>query len=213
MADGLSNGLAGASVPDDSVTTGKIVDGTIATADIANSAVTTAKINDGAVTTAKLGNDSVDATKLADNAVSNSKVGDSAGIAELTLPKLAVVVYDFSVDGGTAGTITLTGAPTIPDNAIVWVEAYDVETTCTSATDAATITLSLPTDGDLFTAVDIADATNPWDQGVVIAGLGALIAPTAKKCTAARVPQLTVAGGENLTAGKIIFYLRYNVSS
>lgn len=166
--------------------------------------------NTGALTIA---NGAVENAMLAASSVTNDKVGDSAGIAELTLPKMACVVYDFAVDGGTAGTIALTNSPTLPDNAVVWVEAYEVVTTLTSATDASTVTLTLPTDGDLFTAVAISAGANPWDQGIFnIGNGGALAGSSPKKCTAARVPQLTVAGGENITAGKIIFWLRYNVS-
>lgn len=157
--------------------------------------------------------DNTGAVTIASGAVENSKVADSDGTGSLELPKSAAVLYDFSVDGGTAGTITLTGSPTIPDNAVVWVEAYDVITTCTSATDASTIALQLPTDGVLTTAIAISDASNPWDAGAFIGAQGGLASPLPKKTTAARVPSLLVAGGEDLTAGKIVFYLRYFVTS
>lgn len=140
-------------------------------------------------------------------------VANTDGTAGLAAPiKSALVVYDWSVDGGTAGTIALTGAPTIPDNAVVWVDSYDVLTTCTSSSDAATIALQLPTDGVLTTAIAISDASNPWDAGVQISTTGGLATPLPKKTTAARVPSLLVAGGENLTAGKIVFHLSYWVS-
>ena len=126
--------------------------------------------------------------------------------------KSVLVVYDFAVDGGVAGTIALTGAPTIPDNAVVVVESYDVITTSTSATDAATIALQLPTDGTLTTAIAISAGSNPWDAGVYSRIAGALATPLTRKTTAARVPSLLVAGGENLTAGKIIFQLSYWIS-
>lgn len=144
--------------------------------------------------------------------VANASVVDSAGVSALGIRKSATVLYDFSVHGGVAGTIALTGAPTIPDNAVVWVESYDVLTTCTSATDAATIALQLPTDGTLSTAIAISNGTNPWDAGVFSRIAGGLATPLTRKTTAARVPSLLVAGGENLTAGKICFQLGYWVS-
>lgn len=150
---------------------------------------------------------------IAAGAVTNSKVADSNGTSALGIRKSATVVYDFAVHGGVAGTIALTGAPTLPDNAVVWVESYDVLTTCTSATDAATIKLQLPTDGDLTTAIAISDGSNPWDIGVFSRIAGGLATPLTKKTTAARVPSLAVAGGENLTAGKIVFQLAYWVSA
>lgn len=149
---------------------------------------------------------------IANNAVDADKTEELDGTtAGLYVPKRAVVVYDFSVDGGSQGAIALTGAPTIPSGYSVFVEHYVVETTCTSGTDAATITLSLPTDGALLTATAISDASNPWDEGVFPIGqtAGLLASQTPRLTSAARVPQLTVAGGEDLTAGKIVFVLVY----
>jgi hypothetical protein len=56
------------SVPDNSVTTAKIVNG----------AVITSKIRDAAVTGRKIANDSVSAAKIANGAVSNAKIADGA---------------------------------------------------------------------------------------------------------------------------------------
>lgn len=208
---------------------------------IANDAVTTAKVINDAVTYAKIQN--VSATNrllgrstagagdveeitvagdisqsgstftIAAGAVTNAKTADTTGAAGLALRKSAIVVYDFAVDGGSAGVIALTGAPTIPDNAVVWVESYEVVTTLTSAGDTATVTLTMPTDGDLMTAIAINDASNPWDAGAYVMGTKALVAAneTPKKLTAARVPTITV-GVQNLTAGKIVFQLAYWVS-
>lgn len=154
------------------------------------------------------------AVTIGAGAVTNPKVADSAGVGGLFVPKTAIVVYDFTVDGGTAGVIALTGSPTLPDNAVVWVSAYEVLTTVTTAgADAGTLTLTLPTDGDLFTAIAVSDGSNPWDQGVFVQGLGAIVvaSQTPKKLTGARLLTLT-AGGQNITAGKIVFHLSYFVS-
>lgn len=137
-------------------------------------------------------------------------ITDTTGISELGVLKTANVLYDFAVHGGTAGTIVLTGAPTIPDNAVVTAFNWDVLTTCTSATDAATIAIQFPVDGVLTTAVAINAATNTWDIGPHGAfDTGSLV----KKTTAARIPSLLVAGAENLTAGKILFHLQYYISA
>lgn len=154
-----------------------------------------------------------DAISVADGGVTNVKVADTTGAAGLALPKTAIVVYDFAVNGGAQGTIALTGSPTIPNNALVYVESYRVVSTLTSATDAATVALQLPTDGVLTTAIAISDGSNPWDAGVFSRIAGGLATPLTKLTTAARVPSLLVAGGENLTAGKIIFQLRYWVTA
>lgn len=211
VIDGGGDILTGISAADISLTSAQILvgNGSNIAAGVAMSG--DIGIDNAGATTIQTG--AVENSMLAASSVTNDKVGDSAGINELTLPKLAVVVYDFAVDGGAQGAIPLTGSVTIPDNAICWVESYDVETTFTSSSDAATITLGFPTDGDLFTGIAISDATNPWDQGVFINPLGGLVANTPKKLTGARTFQVTVAGGENVTAGKVIFYVRYSVSS
>lgn len=146
-------------------------------------------------------------------AITNPKVADTTGAGGLAIKKIAIVKYDFAVDGGAQGTIALTGSPTIPDKAVVWVESYRVLTTCTSSSDAATIALQLPTDGALTTAIAISDGSNPWDAGVFSRIAGGLATPLTKLTTAARVPSLLVAGGEDLTAGVIEFQLSYWVSA
>ena len=133
-------------------------------------------------------------------------------LANPTVAGCAVVTYDFAVDGGTAGAIVPVGSPTIPNNAVVWVEAIDVLTTCTSAASTATIKLGLPTDGDLTTAIAINDGSAPWTKASFSRIAGALATPLTKKTTAARVPTVTV-GVQNVTAGKVVFYLRYWVNA
>lgn len=137
-------------------------------------------------------------------------VTDSAGLGGLFVKKTALALYDFSVDGGTEGTITLASTATIPDNAVVTAVTYDVITTVTSSSDAATIALQLPTDGLLSTAIAISDGTNPWDAG---AHLASVITPIAQKTTAARALEILTAGGQDITAGKIVFAVDYYISS
>lgn len=142
-------------------------------------------------------------------------VANTTGLSGLFAPKIALLVYDFAVDGGAISDITPSTSPTIPDNAVVWLESYDVLTTVTTAgADAGTIKLSFATDGDLTTALAVSDALNAWDAGVHLASRTALqagILPVAVKLTAARQPRVTIAT-QAVTAGKIVFQLRYWVS-
>ncbi len=159
---------------------------------------------------------SIGTAEIAADAVTEVKVADSDGTGGLYLEKYALAVYDFAVDGGTEGTITLADTATLPDNAVVTAVEYDVITTCTSSSDAATIKLNLPTDGDLTTAIAISDASNSWDAGVFSAtsAAGAFTNdPASVKTTAARALQIITAGGQDLTAGKIVFKVRYWVSA
>lgn len=126
-------------------------------------------------------------------------------LADATVPgpfvaRVYRAVYDFSVDGGAQGAISLDDADELPSGYLVFGFTYNVITTCTSATDAATVSLTIPTDGDLIAAVAISNAANPWDAGAHAAGQYNRAAVT----TAARTPQVTVAT-EDLTAGKIEF--------
>ncbi len=152
------------------------------------------------------------ALTIANNAVTGAKTASSAGMASSTgfIKKFALVVYDFAINGGTIGPITLPTA-SIPDKAVVQVDSYDVLTTLTSSTDAATVKVGLATDGDLTTAIAISNGSNPWDAGAYSRIAGGLATPLTKKTTGARAVVLTVAV-ENVTAGKIVFNLSYWVS-
>ena len=174
----------------------------------------TSAIQDSAVTATQLASNAVTTAKILDANVTEPKVVGSVGVGGLFVKKHALVVYDFAVDGGVVGAIPLTGSPTIPDNAVVHVESYDVLTTVTTAgADAGTLTLGFPTDGDLFTAIAVSDGSNPWDAGVFVKGTGALVdaSQTPKKLTGARTFILT-AGGQAITAGKVVFQVSYWIS-
>jgi hypothetical protein len=68
-------------VADNTITSAKIVDGTIVTADIAANAVGSSQIADGAVAAADLAANSVTTVKIADNNVTATKIADEPGIA------------------------------------------------------------------------------------------------------------------------------------
>ncbi len=167
-------------------------------------------LNVRAIGNNEIHNNAITTDKLGDGQVTALKTADAAGLAGLYVEKMALCVYDFDVNGGTVGVINLTN-PTIPDNAVVAIDSYDVLTTLTSAGDTATLALGFPTDGDVSAAIAINAGSNPWDQGIFYGSAGALLNNTPKKLTAARVPQVTV-GVENITAGKVVFKLKYWIS-
>lgn len=113
----------------------------------------------------------------------------------------------------------------IPSGAIIQDAFYVVNTTFTSATDAATIALHVEGAGDLKAAIAISDATNVWDAGKrgCLPGNFALdgnaltaIAMAAAKAasfivtTAEREVTATVAV-EALTAGELTLYVTYKL--
>lgn len=117
----------------------------------------------------------------------------------------------------------------LPKNAIITGLFYDVITTFTSATDAATVALKIQSANDLLSAIAISDASNVLDAGVHGGLIGypnfgadaahdsqvevaALFAATYLKLTAAVQITATVAV-EALTAGKMNIFARYVLSS
>lgn len=103
---------------------------------------------------------------------------------------------------------------TLPDNAIITRSWYEVLTTFTSATDAATIALGLPTDGaaaGIKAAVAISNGANAWDAGKVEGIQTGAASAFHTKLTDARELTATVAV-EDLTAGKLILYGEYVIS-
>lgn len=148
----------------------------------------------------------------ADRTVIGTLDGDTGVLTVNSKPldgnlRTARVEYDFAVDGGAIGSITLRGQGAIPDNAIIVDGLIDVITTFTSATDAATVALTANSAGDLKAAVAISNGANPWD-----AGLKDLVpvstAATSVKLTADRSLVMAIAG-EALTAGKMVIFVNY----
>lgn len=121
--------------------------------------------------------------------------------------KTLQAVYDFAVDGGGTGTITLRSAPgdsqgnTLPAEAVVTGGYVDVETACTSAT--GTIALTAEGSGDVVAAVGQASWTT-GRKSVIPAGTGA----TAVKTTVVRSVTMTIATAA-YTAGKFRLVLFY----
>ena len=151
------------------------------------------------------------AVTIAAAAVDESMLADATSDA-LNVRRIARATYDFAVDGGAISTIG--SGVTLPDNAIITKCWFDVSTTLTSATDAATIAINIPTDGDLHAAIAISEGTNTWDAGIQDCDTkgndddskGAYL-----KLTAAREISWVIAV-EAVTAGKFVLFLEYVVS-
>ncbi len=129
----------------------------------------------------------------------------------LNAKRTARATYDFAVDGGEIGSIGL--GVSLPDNAIVTRSWYEVLTTFTSSTDAATVAISIPTDdvAGIVAATAISAEGNIWDAGKHEGIQLGTAASMSEKTTAARELTLTI-GTEALTAGKLILYCDYVVS-
>jgi len=137
------------------------------------------------------------ATATSSTAISSTFAEGNSGL------QVAMAVYDFAVDGGAIGAIGL--GVTIPDNAIIWDGFYDVITTLTSATDAATIALHAQSANDLKTATAISSGTT-WDVAQPKAIVPVGTAAACIKLTAARELTATIAV-EAVTAGKFVLYV------
>jgi len=144
------------------------------------------------------------------NALFDTAALDSSGAANTTIAAHGLGVY-------------------LPTKAIITKFWYDVVTTFTSATDAATIAYKAQSANDLLSAIAISDASNVHDAGLH-AGLpgypnlgadaghdsqvevAALFAATFIKMTAERELTATVAV-EALTAGKAMLYVEYTIGA
>ena len=127
----------------------------------------------------------------------------AAGGLSMGQPKVARADYDFSVDGGAVGDITLRG-DTIPSGAVVVDALLHVETALTSG-GAATVAIKTEGAADINAADAISGA--PWSTtGAKRGDFTATTAPV--KTTAARSITATVATAA-LTAGKFAVLVWY----
>ena len=115
---------------------------------------------------------------------------------------------------------------TIPSGAIITNAFYIVNTTFTSATDAATIALHVEGAGDLKAAIAISDASNVWDAGtrsclpghfaldgnaLTAIGMAAADAASYIVTTAEREVTATVAVEALTGSGELTLYVEYFV--
>jgi len=149
---------------------------------------------------------------IANGAVSEAKL-QPANTDDILYPSRSFrAVYDFAADGGAISVIGL--GVTLPDNATVTRSLYRVITTCTSATDAGTMSVGFPTDGpaDIVTATAISTGTT-WDAtgDYVDGNQDGTLANFTAELTDARELSVTIAG-EAFTAGKVLFYGDYVIA-
>jgi len=172
--------------------------------------VNEAKLDALAVSEAKIAALSVSEGKIAANAVSEGKLA-APNADGLHPSRIARATYDFAEHGGAISTIGL--GVTLPDNAIVTRAWYEVITTLTSATDAATVSIDIPVDdvAGILAAIAISNVANAWDAGLHEAIQDGTVANFSIKTTAARELSITIAV-EAVTAGKFILFAEYVVS-
>jgi len=128
------------------------------------------------------------------------KAGNRVGLGD---EKLAVAEYDFAVDGGAIGDITLRGDQ-VPSGAVIVDALLHVDTILASG-GAATVAVKVESAADVNAAAAISGA--PWSStGAKRATFTATTAPV--KTTAARSVVATVATAA-LTAGKFRVLVRY----
>lgn len=116
--------------------------------------------------------------------------------------------YDFDVEGGAVGDITLRGTP-LPSKAIVWDGVVDVITPLTGGAGATAAVATPQSANDLITAAAVGGA--PWSTTGSKALTPVGTAAASIKLTAERKPKLTVAVND-LTAGKFNLFIEYYLS-
>jgi hypothetical protein len=126
----------------------------------------------------------------------------SQGSGGLAMAVLAT--YDFTVNGGTIGTIPL--GVTIPAGAIITQVTSDI-VVATTGTSGGTLTLNLTTDGNIALPITTPASISVVDED---GATGSTTLP--KKTTGARAVNAVIAT-HALTAGKVYFYIRYVQSS
>jgi HK97 family phage major capsid protein len=112
--------------------------------------------------------------------------------------------YDFAVDGGAIGTITIS-AENLPVNAIILGGLVEVDTAVTSG-GAATVAVQAEAAGDLVAAAAVSGA--PWSTTGRKSVIPAFTGATTLKTTQARPVQIVIAAAA-LTAGAFDVFLAY----
>ena len=129
-------------------------------------------------------------------------------------PLMAVAVYNFDVDGGATGTLTLnSNIGLVPDNAVIRNVFYDTPAAVTTTGATATVICQLPTDGALLTFSNVGTGAAAVTGGAL--GLGTpqnSTAGTWVKTTAIRTVQVDITGAGTVVTGKVYCYIEYVVS-
>ena len=126
---------------------------------------------------------------------------------------ILAATYEVAVDGGTHNSAYGLGV-SLPDNAVVTRSWYEVFTNFSSATGAASVGLSIPTDdAQGLVAFTIISSTGTafnagYHEGIQVGSA----ATFAEKTTAEREITFDIASTENLLAGKGTFFIEYVVT-
>jgi len=131
-------------------------------------------------------------------------------ITNLGVQRMSLGKYDFAVDGGAIGAIAI-GA-SIPAYAIITRVDYEVLTTLTSATDAATLAISILSANDIVSAVAISAVGDVWDAGAPLATIVDDATSNFIKLSSASKTLVATVAVEALTAGAIRVYAEYMLS-
>lgn len=155
-----------------------------------------------------LGHIGVEDGTLYSKLVASSGPSAAAGGTAVS-PGEDTAVLTLDATGGLAQGTEFLGL-TLPKDAYVIRAWYDVLTTFTSNTDAATIRLGVATDdpGGIVAAIAISDISTPWDAGLHEGVPDGAVANFTTKATAERELQATV-GAEDLTNGELRLFVRY----
>jgi hypothetical protein len=146
----------------------------------------------------KLAGTSVTATAAELNLLDASNTEPADG-AWASVTRWAKAEYDFAVDGGVAGDISL--GVNIPDNAVI-LGGFVEGITAVTSSGGATIAVKLQSAADILGATGKASFT-----GTAVLPCAAVLAGPFK-CTAARTVTITVATAA-LTAGKFNVWIEY----
>jgi hypothetical protein len=129
----------------------------------------------------------------------------------LTVKKVATALFDTAgTDSAGVANTTIASHGTgvyLPNDAVITRAWFEVLTTFTSATDAATLAVTTQTAGDVKAAIAISNVANPWDAGYT-EGIQAGAAANFVKLSAEREIVVAVAV-EALTAGKMVIFVEY----
>ena len=124
------------------------------------------------------------------------------------------MVRKFTLDGTTQSAIGTHRLGTLPMGATIKQAYIDVDTTFTSATDAATIALGYTgATGAFDAAIAISDGGNPWDAAAPRVSVGAADNAVGNfiEIGAASVDVVAVEAVEALTAGVLELVIEYDV--
>lgn len=126
------------------------------------------------------------------------------------------VSFPYDVTGGMAGSGTIVLGQ-LPANATITQAWIHVITTFTSVTDAATIALGYTgTTGAFDAAIAISNGGNPWDNAaprVSDVAADGLVANFVEVGTTSLNVLATIAGGETITAGKLLLVIKYYIGA